>query len=644
MIEKMQFVNITGPQDDIDRAIERYISNYDIQLENALIELKTARNLYPYTDINPYKEVFTSSKDLRDIMGLKDDDICRLSHADITPAEASDIIKGIATEVADLQKQKAEREEKLAYYMDRLTTIEQFIGLDYDVKKILDFKFIQFRFGKFPKGYYEKFMEYVYDTVDSIFYKAKEDNDYVWGVYFVPENISERIDAMYTSMHFERFYLPDYYKGTPKEAADIASQKVDAVKADIKEIEAKIKAVIEAKKEDFFIAVEELYTYNRNFEIRKLAAKTKNKQNTFYILCGWITAENAAKLKAEIDKDSNTYCIIEDNHGNLMSKPPTKLKNSFLFKPFEMFVEMYGMPDYKEVDPTVLIGITYSILFGFMFGDVGQGALLLLLGSLIAVWKKSRLAAIIARCGFFSVIFGFLFGSIFGFENILPALWLHPATVMSNIPKVGNINTVFVVAIILGMGLVIFTMILSIINKLRFKEVGESLFDTNGVAGLVFYASAFAIILLFINGKALPAGILLFVMFILPLIIIFLKEPLTHIIEKKAHILPEEKGMFVVQGIFELFEILLSYFSNTLSFVRVGAFAVSHAAMMQVVMMLAGAEHGNPNLAVVIFGNLFVMGMEGLIVGIQVLRLEYYELFSRFYSGTGRAFVPYNKK
>ena len=101
--------------------------------------------------------------------------------------------------------------------------------------------------------------------------------------------------------------------------------------------------------------------------------------------------------------------------------------------------------------------------------------------------------------------------------------------------------------------------------------------------------------------------------------------------------------MFFVQGVFELFEVCLSYFSNTLSFVRVGAFAVSHAAMMEVVLMLAGAEAGTPNWLVVVLGNLFVCGMEGLIVGIQVLRLEYYELFSRFYRGTGREFKPYGK-
>ena len=100
--------------------------------------------------------------------------------------------------------------------------------------------------------------------------------------------------------------------------------------------------------------------------------------------------------------------------------------------------------------------------------------------------------------------------------------------------------------------------------------------------------------------------------------------------------------MFVVQGFFELFEVLLSYFSNTLSFVRIGAFAVSHAAMMSVVLTLAGAENGgSPNWVVVVMGNLLVCVLEGLIVGIQVLRLEYYEMFSRFYKGSGKEFVPF---
>ena len=122
------------------------------------------------------------------------------------------------------------------------------------------------------------------------------------------------------------------------------------------------------------------------------------------------------------------------------------------------------------------------------------------------------------------------------------------------------------------------------------------------------------------------------------------KEPLANLVEKKKEIIPGSKGMFFVEAFFELFDVMLSYFSNTVSFVRIGAFAVSHAAMMEVVLMLAGAEAGSPNWIVVILGNIFVTAMEGLIVAIQVLRLEYYEMFSRFYKGNGRAFQPFLKK
>jgi V/A-type H+-transporting ATPase subunit I len=102
--------------------------------------------------------------------------------------------------------------------------------------------------------------------------------------------------------------------------------------------------------------------------------------------------------------------------------------------------------------------------------------------------------------------------------------------------------------------------------------------------------------------------------------------------------------MFFVESTFELFEVLLSYLTNTISFLRVGAFALSHAAMMGVVMLLAGAETSDPNMVTLIIGNIIVAVMEGLVVGIQVLRLEYYEMFSRFYKGTGKEFKPYKGK
>lgn len=161
---------------------------------------------------------------------------------------------------------------------------------------------------------------------------------------------------------------------------------------------------------------------------------------------------------------------------------------------------------------------------------------------------------------------------------------------MMNLPFIGKLNTVFIVAVALGMGIIVLTMILNIVNSVRFHDPEKSWFDANGLAGLVFYGSVLAVVVLFMMGKTLPAAWVLAVMFGIPLVIIFLKEPLASLVKKQAGKHSDSRVMFFVQGFFEMFEMLLSYFSNTLSFVRVGAFAVSHAAMMEVVMMLAGAE------------------------------------------------------
>lgn len=640
MIENMKFLSITGPKDDIDRIIEKYISKYDIQLENALLELKNVYGLHTFTQNNPYKTALDISENLKSRL----QDTTLPNSKEILYHHASDIILNIEAELSTLQEQRESLLSQITELQERLSKVEQFIGLNYDLDNILHFKFIKFRFGRIEKEYYEKFLNYVYDGIDSVFCVAKEVEGYIWGVYFVPDTIAEKVDAIYSSLHFERFYLPDYYHGTPMEASKLLQEKIQKESEKLAEIDAKITTRLEQSKEEILLSNQSLKRFNTNFDIRKMAACTREDKAEFYIICGWMTQRDADRFQIEIGADPNVYYIIEPDHSNLLSKPPTKLRNFSLFKPFELFVEMYGLPDYKEFDPTILIALSYSILFGFMFGDVGQGLCLLIGGLLLEHFKKSRLAGIIGRCGFFSIIFGFMFGSFFGFEDILPAIWLHPSKAMTHLPIIGKLNTVFVVAILIGMFCILSMMILNIIGRLREKKRGEAFFDTNGIAGLIFYASSITIIILMMLGKTIAGGIVLIFMFVIPLCIIFFKEPLTHLLEKKTEVLPKEMGMFIMQGFFELFEVLLSYFSNTLSFVRVGAFAISHSAMMEVVLMLSGAESGQINWIVIVLGNLFVCGMEGLIVGIQVLRLEYYELFSRFYKGTGRAFMPYGKE
>ena len=641
MIEKMKFLSLTAPKTEFDRVVDSYLSKYEIHLENALSELRSVKDLRPFVETNPYREEWKLANDLVQNLPAQSTPVRELSLE-----EAVDAVRSIRQTLAQLNDREAELEKQLETYTASYEQVAPFTQLNYDISSILHFRCIKFRFGRISLEYFEKFQSFVYDAVDTILFKCREDEEYVWLVYFTPAPCADKVDAIYASMHFERLFLPDDYEGTPKEAAQLLEEKIAGVKADLEKLRKERQSVLESRREELTGAAERLNRYTRNFDVRKLAACTNHDDNTFFILCGWMTARDAAAFQKESESDEDLFLILEPDHNDILSKPPTKMRNPGIFRPFEMFIQMYGLPDYNEIDPTILVAITYSVFFGFMFGDMGQGLCLLIGGFLLYRAKKMNLAAIISCCGFFSTIFGFLFGSIFGFEDIINAAWLRPGEAMTTLPFIGRLNTVFVIAVALGMGIIILTMILNIINSIRAHDPEKTWFDTNGAAGLVFYAAMASVIVLFMTGHPLPAGIVLAVMFGIPLLLMFFKEPLTALVEKKAAAIEGGKGMFVVQGFFELFEVLLSYFSNTISFVRVGAFAVSHAAMMEVVLMLAGYESGSAssvNWLVVVLGNVFVCGMEGLIVGIQVLRLEYYELFSRFYRGTGRAFKPYGR-
>lgn len=640
MIEKMKFLSITGPKADIDRMTETYLSKYEIHLENALSELTEVANLSPFLEINPYKEALSTIDSFYEQL----EDPSQISPELMDIEKAIKTIRAVQDGFRRLEEEKSRLQSEHAEILDPLKIIRPFKNLNFDVSEILNFKYIHYRFGRIEKQYLQKFEKYIYDNLDTLFIKCGEDEMYVYGVYFVPEHQAHKVHAVYSSMHFERIFIPNEYHGTATEAFE----KLDTRHREIhKALDANKEAsrkFLQDNSTKIVSAKAALDACSSSFDIRKLAACTPGDTNTFYILCGWMTEKDALAFQKDIQNDEKIFCLMEDQKAPATQKPPTKLRNPKLFKPFEMYVKMYGLPAYNEMDPTWFVAITYSFIFGAMFGDVGQGLVLFLGGLFLYKTKKMDLAGIISCAGVFSVFFGFMYGSFFGFEDVLKAIWLKPMNQMMDVPLVGRLNAVFVIAIGFGMFIILICMVFNIINSIRRGDTEKTWFDSNAVAGLVFYGSIVLTIGLFISGKKLPAAAILVIMFGVPLLLMFLKEPLTNLVEKKSRILPEQKGMFFVQSFFELFEVLLSYLSNTLSFLRIGAFAVSHAAMMEVVLMLAGATNGgSPNWIVVVLGNIFVCAMEGLIVGIQVLRLEYYEIFSRFYAGNGREFKPFMK-
>lgn len=645
MIAKMKFLKIQAPLNRLDYVIDNYVAKYDIQVENAVAELNNLKNMVVHNEANPYRELLGRVNELYDRIKADDSsmDVAAACMADV--CEAMDFVKSFLTRDEEYTNRIKKAEMEYTQEKEVYENIIPFANIHYDFHKILDFKFIKYRFGRIPKEYYKRLCDFVNeDDMCSVFCECSSDKRYVWGFYCAPESQIANVDAIYSSMYFDTCDLKGKYDGMLDEAENKLGEAVSKLKKVYDDIVNERDAFYKDNLEKLLEARNLLEDANRNFDIRKQMAYIRSGDEEYFIMCGWMPDEDACRIEKEIEKDKDIITLFEDDHKGPFGGAPVKLKNPKILKPFEMLIRMYGMPDYHEFDPTWFVAISYTIIFGMMFGDVGQGICLLIGGFLLYKLKGMNLAAIISVAGLFSTIFGFLFGSVFGYEELIEPLWIKPTEAMTDLPFIGKLNTIFACAITLGMILILLMMVFNVINAIKAGELKEAIFDHNGICGFIFYGSVVACVMLFMTGHALPGTVVLVIMFVIPLILIALKEPIMAIVFKKTEAMPKQAGIFAVQAFFEMFEVLLSYFSNTLSFVRIGGFAVSHASMMGVVMMLAGAENGGMgNLIVVILGNLFVCGLEGLIVGIQVMRLEYYEMFSRFYRGGGREFKPYRE-
>ena len=305
---------------------------------------------------------------------------------------------------------------------------------------------------------------------------------------------------------------------------------------------------------------------------------------------------------------------------------------------------MYGLPSYDEIDPTIFVSIVYTVLFGIMFGDVGQGIVLSIVGYFMWKLKNMALGKILIPCGISSTIFGVIYGSVFGLENLLDGFYNKVFGLAEKPIDVMEPNTtmmILVAAISIGVVLIITSMIINIISSLKRRKYENGLFGPNGICGLIFYSSlVFGIViqLIFkIKVITIPYIILLIV---LPLVCIVFKGILAKIVTKDKNWKPESMGEYLLENIFEIFEVLLSYLSNTMSFLRVGAYVLVHAGMMLAVLALASMTAGIAHIIIFTIGNIIVIALEGLLVGIQVLRLNFYEIFSRFFEGEGRPFTP----
>ena len=621
MIVKMKFVSISGHISAMNHVIDNYLSRYDIQL----VQTDARGLMEPFSTTNPYTITLQKARRLAAIAGDRPFIYMPLSAADAvnTVEEAHALYEKRGEELRALEQQYAAARE----YIDMLT---EFSAIDINLQELEQAKFIHYRFGKLPVAHFLQYEKFLSDDDKLIFNTVKRDKDFVWGLYCCPAQFAENTDAAFASLNFEPVpisstCLGESIPGTPAALIRHWQGKSEEMSREI--TDRTLAAIEVTNRERLAIACHKVTVLYGAFDIKKFA--NISPSGGVFTFSGWMAQDDANRLEAEIEQDNLTIFSLEE----APEKPPTLLKNPAGVKQFEFFTGLYGLPCHGEIDPTPLLAVTYTVLFGLMFGDVGHGLVLAIIGLLIWRSRKIPHGSIMFTVGVSAAIFGFLYGSIFGFEDLLPALWRRPAA---------DITGTLIFAAGLGVGLIVFSMLINMYNSFRRRDFGELLFGANGAAGLVFYGAGLMIILrILVFG--LPITGLVIALAAAPLMFVAFKHPIGQYLAGKNPVPQGGIGQFIFNTVIELFETLLAYATNTISFVRVGAFAISHAGMMHVVLQLSRGAAGTHSWTILVLGNILVLVIEGLLVGIQVLRLGFHEMFSRFYTGGGEKFKSNTK-
>ena len=648
-IEKMSLLSVDGPVEDLERVLMACCDSRQFQIRTSGAVL---RNL---NEQNPYLGIYSKIHDMAVNLNIEAEYCDFKSLPYDTPEEFDSIFEGISKPYDEIKERLLEVDRILEEHKETDAYLRHLVGLNVSFRDLFELKYVKIRIGRLPAENEPK-LRY-YESKCFVFMPFERSVDYTYGIYLAPKNLTEFADNVMSSLGFERTRLPDYLEENAETAYNKLAEEIAEMTKEKEELEKELAYFSDNLRSDFTAVMCKLKYKADCFELRKKAVIGDEK----FSFSGYCPTRECKKLREQLSQISpDIQCLeIPVEKKGAAEDTPVRLKNNWFVRPFEMFVKMYGLPTYSAFDPTPYVAVTYMILFGLMFGDVGQGLVVTLLGLLLTKLTKNGLAPIMIRLGIFSMGGGVIYGSVFGIETIIPPIY-HRADIWKNVCKLfGNLGisehpesifqaamVVLLFALVIGIILILISMIFNMVLKFKAGHKGEAIFSVNGLCGIVLYASlVVGLICSLLYGIQLMTPVYVLGLIALPALLIFFREPLIHAMAHKKSEEPFKVGNFIISNFIELFEAAISFLSNTMSYLRVGGFVLSHAGFMLVVSQLAGTANGDApvtvkTVIVYIIGNIVVMGIEGLLVGIQVLRLEFYEIFSRFYDGGGKVFEP----
>jgi V/A-type H+-transporting ATPase subunit I len=554
------------------------------------------------------------------------------------------ILESVEQQSGDLLRNRQrliQRQKELASIRQR---VSYYRGFEIPLDGLDRFSFLHFITGSLPVQNLESFGKEVSDNMVFVPLDQQKGQQSFFAITTCQD--WPVLERTLEQAGFQCDILPIVEGLTVDKLSEDAEKEQEKIVTDLEQLNGQLKMIAT----EFALPIDEIEGFV-DTECRLLDASQKfPRTEAAVLIAGWVPANYVAALEQRLEEITGGRYVLQATlpDGSREEQIPVLMKHSRLLRPFEMLVSAYGLPNYQELEPTLFVALSYILMFGMMFGDAGHGLVLAACGLITLLSGRSQrardLGVLLLFGGLSSIIFGVVYGSYFGIEVFKHyALWHDPLE--------GDPMRLMYVAIGIGISMISLGIILNVINRFRRGDVIGAILDKFGLVGLLFYWGTLAILM---KGAAIQSSglmsISIILFFILPIVGWSLKEPIEHLLGHGTGRQNETSGGLagaIMESCVGAFEAILSYLANTISFVRLAAYAMSHAALLVAAFMMAAAVRDFPiggslwSLLVIILGNVIAIVLEGIIASVQALRLEYYEFFGKFFSGSGQPFEPF---
>jgi V/A-type H+-transporting ATPase subunit I len=562
-----------------------------------------------------------------------------------------------ASELQALREKQGAVQQEILKLEDIGRQIELFGDLGSAIRNRSQYSYLQIQTGVVRSAVVESFGEAL-ASLPSVHISLGEEQDPTTFLLITMKRDEAAVNKVLDRFGWMEIHLPQEVQGSSEKVSRDLEARLGKLKSEQDSLRGSIEALVQNKRPQ----LEEMWANIRLNELYVRMQSYFSHTSRTVIFSGWLPAARKRSLEEGIRKAAEGRCYLEWHSPRELPPSetrsvPVQMKNPRFLSPFQMLVQNYSIPEYGAVDPTPFVAVAYLIMFGLMFGDAGHGLVLFLLGLIGALTYRGEsdnvrnLLKLVAWCGGAAVVTGVLFGAYFGMRW-LPPLWFDYHGIIAGHPQSGyvkNIYSILLITIYFGIAVIGLGLVLNWVNLISKRRWFELVFDKGGLIGSWIYGAGVYVAFYFVRHdyRALPDGTLLSLLVGLPVVVLMAKPPLEYLRHQPRKpfslLTPVD---FFMEWLVEILEIFSGYLANTLSFMRVAGLGIAHVSLMIAFFTIAGMLKGSGggfsvgSVLILVAGNLLVIALEGLSAGIQSLRLNYYEFFSKYFSGTGRAYQP----